>query len=57
MVFKNMTFVFQAFVTYFSLALEFEYRDSGITVQTVQPGIVATNMTSYSKHFSKPGQS
>ncbi|XP_050730342.1 very-long-chain 3-oxoacyl-CoA reductase-like isoform X2 [Eriocheir sinensis] len=43
------------FVTYFSRAVEFEYRDSGITVQAIQPGAVPTNLTSFSKLFRKPG--
>ena len=33
---------------YFSRALAAEYRPHGITVQTVMPFYIATNMTSYS---------
>lgn len=45
----------KAFVDYFSRSLEHEYRGSGITVQTVMPGYVSTNMTSYSDLVHKPG--
>ncbi|KAB7500083.1 Inactive hydroxysteroid dehydrogenase-like protein 1 [Armadillidium nasatum] len=38
----------KAFVDRFSQALEYEYGSKGITVQTVNPSYVATNMTSYS---------
>ncbi|XP_056314306.1 hydroxysteroid (20-beta) dehydrogenase 2 [Danio aesculapii] len=35
----------KAFVTYFSLSLNAEYRSKGITVQCVAPFMVSTNMT------------
>ncbi|MCL4141473.1 UNVERIFIED_CONTAM: hypothetical protein GTU68_021140, partial [Idotea baltica] len=38
----------KVFVDYFSQALEWEYSGKGITVQTVNPSYVATNMTSFS---------
>lgn len=38
----------KAFIDDFSQALEWEYRSSGITVQTVNPSYVSTNMTSFS---------
>lgn len=37
----------KAFVDFFSRALECEYRNSGITVQTVIPGYISTNMTKF----------
>ncbi|CAL4109233.1 unnamed protein product [Meganyctiphanes norvegica] len=37
----------KAFVDSFSLALAEEVRGSGVTVQTVHPGVVATNMSSF----------
>ncbi|CAL4063904.1 unnamed protein product, partial [Meganyctiphanes norvegica] len=44
----------KAFVEYFSLSLESEYSRSGITVQTVCPSYVATNMTSFSPLINTP---
>ncbi|XP_063587268.1 very-long-chain 3-oxoacyl-CoA reductase-like [Penaeus indicus] len=44
----------KAFVDYFSEALGVEYKCSGITVQTITPGYVSTNMTSYSEKIYKP---
>lgn len=44
----------KAFVRSFSKSLEFEYRRTGLDVQTVLPGAVATNMTAWSKTISKP---
>ncbi|KAG0729234.1 Inactive hydroxysteroid dehydrogenase-like protein 1 [Chionoecetes opilio] len=44
----------KSFVSSFSKALELECRQSGITVQTVQPGLVCTNMTSYASSFRQP---
>ncbi|XP_063608342.1 inactive hydroxysteroid dehydrogenase-like protein 1 [Penaeus indicus] len=38
----------KAFVDDFSQSLQWEYRSSGITVQTVNPSYVSTNMTSFS---------
>ncbi|KAK8388350.1 hypothetical protein O3P69_020381 [Scylla paramamosain] len=45
----------KAFVDFFSRTLEFEYRNSGITVQTLIPLYVSTNMTNYSDLVHKPG--
>lgn len=47
----------QAFVDYFSRAMEWEYRGSGITVQTLTPAYVSTNMTKFSELVHKPGES
>lgn len=44
----------KAFVEYFSVALENEYCGTGITVQTVTPSYVATNMTSFSSLINTP---
>ncbi|KAK7086262.1 Inactive hydroxysteroid dehydrogenase-like protein 1 [Halocaridina rubra] len=44
----------KAFVDYFSQALEWECRGTGITVQTVNPGYVSTNMTSMSELIHRP---
>lgn len=44
----------KAFVEYFSLALENEYSGTGITIQTVTPSYVATNMTSFSPLINTP---
>ncbi|XP_042886004.1 hydroxysteroid dehydrogenase-like protein 1 [Penaeus japonicus] len=44
----------KAFVDYFSEALGVEYRSSGLTVQTITPSYVSTNMTSYSEKIYKP---
>ncbi|XP_064094491.1 hydroxysteroid dehydrogenase-like protein 1 [Macrobrachium nipponense] len=44
----------KVFVRSFSKSLEFEYRRTGVDVQTVLPGAVATNMTAWSKTISKP---
>ncbi|XP_071539915.1 inactive hydroxysteroid dehydrogenase-like protein 1 isoform X2 [Panulirus ornatus] len=44
----------KAFVDYFSQALEWEYRGSGITVQTITPAYVSTNMTKFSELIHKP---
>ena len=46
----------QAFVDFFSRALEFEYRNSGITVQTLVPSYISTNMTKYSDLVHKPSE-
>ncbi|KAK4298943.1 hypothetical protein Pmani_028743 [Petrolisthes manimaculis] len=45
----------KAFVDFFSQALEWEYRGSGITVQTITPSYVATNMVKFSDLIHKPG--
>lgn len=45
----------QAFVDFFSQALEWEYRGSGITVQTITPGYVSTNMLKFSELVHRPG--
>lgn len=45
----------KSFVEYFSLALENEYCGTGITVQTVTPSYVSTNMTKFSSLISTPG--
>ncbi|KAK8388537.1 hypothetical protein O3P69_020489 [Scylla paramamosain] len=45
----------KAFVDYFSQAMEWEYRGSGITVQTLTPSYVSTNMTKFSELVHKPG--
>ncbi|XP_042236175.1 inactive hydroxysteroid dehydrogenase-like protein 1 isoform X2 [Homarus americanus] len=44
----------KAFVDYFSQALDWEYRGSGITVQTVTPSYVSTNMTKFSELVHRP---
>ncbi|XP_066943906.1 inactive hydroxysteroid dehydrogenase-like protein 1 isoform X2 [Macrobrachium rosenbergii] len=44
----------KTFVDYFSQALEWECRGTGITVQTVNPGYVSTNMTSMSDLIHRP---
>ena len=53
--FSNLHLCFhpQTYLDYFSRALEFEYRDSGITVQCLTPFYVATRMTRYSETLSK----
>ncbi|KAK7473641.1 hypothetical protein BaRGS_00035119 [Batillaria attramentaria] len=43
----------KTYLDYFSRALEFEYRDNGITVQCLMPFYVATRMTRYSETLSK----
>ncbi|XP_063587693.1 hydroxysteroid dehydrogenase-like protein 1 [Penaeus indicus] len=45
----------KAFVDFFSEALGSEYENSGVTVQTVTPAYVSTNMTSFSEKIHKPG--
>ncbi|KAK8747322.1 hypothetical protein OTU49_016747, partial [Cherax quadricarinatus] len=45
----------KAFVDHFSQSLDWEYRDSGITVQTVLPSYVSTNMITVYDTFRKPG--
>jgi len=45
----------KVFVDYYSQALEWEYRGSGITVQTITPGYVSTNMTKFSDLVHRPG--
>lgn len=47
----------KTFVSSFSQALQFECRGSGVTVQTVEPGFVSTNMTSYSSDMRTPSLS
>ncbi|KAK7073008.1 Inactive hydroxysteroid dehydrogenase-like protein 1 [Halocaridina rubra] len=44
----------KAFVKFFSVALEYEYRGTGIDIQTVYPGGVVTNMTAWSSMLHKP---
>lgn len=44
----------KAFVDYFSHSLEWEYRDSGITVQTILPSYVSTNMVKFSDILQRP---
>ncbi|KAL8572774.1 hypothetical protein ACOMHN_030356 [Nucella lapillus] len=43
----------KAYLDYFSRALEFEYRDCGITVQCLLPFYVSTRMTRYSETLSR----
>ncbi|KAK7098894.1 inactive hydroxysteroid dehydrogenase-like protein 1 [Littorina saxatilis] len=43
----------KSYLDYFSQALEYEYRDDGITVQCLMPFYVATRMTRYSETLSK----
>lgn len=45
----------QVFVDFFSQALEWEYRGSGITVQTITPGYVSTNMLKFSELVHRQG--
>ena len=45
---------FQSFLDYFARALQYEYKDSGVIVQSLMPFYVATRMTRYSKTLSKP---
>ncbi|XP_068206594.1 hydroxysteroid dehydrogenase-like protein 1 [Palaemon carinicauda] len=45
----------KAFVRSFSIALGYEYRGTGVAVQTVLPGAVATKMTAWNEDMSKPG--
>ncbi|XP_076030571.1 inactive hydroxysteroid dehydrogenase-like protein 1 [Oratosquilla oratoria] len=44
----------KAFVRYFSVALEEEIQGKGITIQTVIPSYVSTNMTSFSSFVHRP---
>ncbi|XP_042886016.1 inactive hydroxysteroid dehydrogenase-like protein 1 [Penaeus japonicus] len=44
----------KAFVEFFSVALEAEYDQSGVTIQTITPAYVSTNMTKYSEKIHKP---
>nr|XP_045609346.1 inactive hydroxysteroid dehydrogenase-like protein 1 [Procambarus clarkii] len=44
----------KAFVDYFSSSLHWEYRDTGLTIQTINPGYVSTNMTKYSAYIHSP---
>ncbi|XP_068205983.1 inactive hydroxysteroid dehydrogenase-like protein 1 isoform X2 [Palaemon carinicauda] len=44
----------KTFVDFFSQALEWECRGTGVTVQTVIPGYVSTNMTSMSELIHRP---
>ncbi|KAG7158291.1 Hydroxysteroid dehydrogenase-like protein 1-like 2 [Homarus americanus] len=45
----------KAFVDYFSTSLYGEYSDSGLTIQTINPGYVSTNLTSFSDYVHTPG--
>ncbi|XP_050717313.1 inactive hydroxysteroid dehydrogenase-like protein 1 [Eriocheir sinensis] len=45
----------KAFVDYLSQAMEWEYRGSGIIMQTLTPAYVSTNMTKFSELVHKPG--
>lgn len=49
-------FSFQAFVDLFSHALEWEYSGSGITVQTITPSYVSTNMTKFIGLVQQPSE-
>ncbi|XP_069189514.1 very-long-chain 3-oxoacyl-CoA reductase [Procambarus clarkii] len=44
----------KTFVDFFSHSLEWEYRGSGITVQTILPSYVSTNMTKFLDNIHKP---
>ena len=44
----------KSFLDYFARALQYEYKDSGVIVQSLMPFYVATRMTRYSKTLSKP---
>ncbi|XP_078699620.1 inactive hydroxysteroid dehydrogenase-like protein 1 [Branchiostoma floridae x Branchiostoma belcheri] len=44
----------KAYVAHFSQALQYEYKDAGITVQCLTPYYVATNMTAYSDIIHNP---
>ncbi|XP_025087589.1 inactive hydroxysteroid dehydrogenase-like protein 1 [Pomacea canaliculata] len=43
----------KTYLDYFCRGLEYEYKDSGITVQCLMPFYVATQMTSFSKTLSR----
>ncbi|XP_063400766.1 inactive hydroxysteroid dehydrogenase-like protein 1 isoform X1 [Mytilus trossulus] len=43
------------FLDYFARGLQYEYRNSGVIVQSLMPFYVATRMTRYSQTLSKPG--
>ena len=43
------------FVEYFSETLEYEYKSSGIEVQTLVPSYISTKMTKWSSMLQKPG--
>ncbi len=46
-------FTFQIYLDYFMKGLAYEYRDSGVTFQTLLPFYVATRMTRFSSMLSK----
>ena len=45
---------FQIYVDYFSRALSHEVRNSGVTIQTLVPFYVATNLTKFSDFIGRP---
>ena len=45
---------FQIYVDYFSRALSHEVRNSGVTVQTLIPFYIATNLTKFSDFIGRP---
>ena len=49
-------FTLQAFVDYITLATADEYKHTGITIQTLTPSYVATNMTSFSDVVGKASE-
>ena len=44
----------QIYVDYFSRALSHEVRNSGVTVQTLIPFYIATNLTKFSDFIGRP---
>lgn len=42
------------FLDYFARGLQYEYKDSGVIIQSLMPFYVATRMTRYSQTLSKP---
>ena len=44
----------QIYVDYFSRALAHETRNTGVTVQTLIPFYVATNLTKFSDYIGRP---
>ncbi|KAK3102348.1 hypothetical protein FSP39_010677 [Pinctada imbricata] len=44
----------KSFLDYFARSLQYEYKNTGVVVQSLKPFYVATRMTRYSKTLSKP---
>lgn len=53
-IYTNVFMSLQSFLDYFARAIQYEYKDQGIVVQSLMPFYVTTKMTRFSETLSRP---